>query len=148
MNDFIRIPRVTKLLQLLSQQFDTSALASLIVKSILANGLTKEADAVVGSLLQDNLQACFAVTQGLLLKGIETQNPDETHRVRDLLNVVKSHCKDMFTQSCVYCLKQLADDPAMKERAFSLLQEHTQSRLITRFGDKEYTILSALGSTR
>jgi len=58
----------------------------------------------------------------------------------------------MFTQSCIFCLKQLSDDPVLKEKAFTILQEHvnkgSQSKLITRFGDKEYTILSALGSTR
>jgi hypothetical protein len=55
----------------------------------------------------------------------------------------------MFGQSCIFTLKQLSDDPVLKERAFTLLYENTgTSKLITRFGDKEYTILSALGSSR
>ena len=37
----------------------------------------------------------------------------------------------------------------MKEKAFSLLSEHSGwSKLVAKFGDKEYTLLSALGSNR
>ena len=57
--------------------------------------------------------------------------------------------KDVFSQSCIFTIKQLADDPEMKEKAFSLLSEHSgQSKLVAKFGDKEYTLLSALGSNR
>ena len=55
----------------------------------------------------------------------------------------------MFTQSCIFTLKQLSDDPVLKEKVFALLSEQTgKSKLVTKFGDKEYTILSALGSSR
>lgn len=51
-------------------------------------------------------------------------------------------------------LKQLSDDPGLKDKALGLLSEYTAdgakggSKLITTFGDKEYTLLSALGSNR
>lgn len=59
----LKLPRVAKLLKILSQQFDTSALAQLIVASVLASDLpVKECLHALESLLQDNLQTTFAVT--------------------------------------------------------------------------------------
>ena len=70
---FVKVPRVTKLIHLLSQQFDTSMLACLVIRSLLASELAevKEATEVIGSLLDDNLQSTFAVTQLLISHGLQ-----------------------------------------------------------------------------
>lgn len=63
--------------------------------------------------------------------------------------VVKEIDPETFSQSCIFTLKQLSNDPSLKEKVFNLLQESSgTSKLVTRFGDKEYTILSALSSNR
>lgn len=49
-------------------------------------------------------------------------------------------------------LKQLQNDPPLKEKVLELFahqgEEGSSTQLVSTFGDKEYSILSALGSNR
>ncbi len=58
------------------------------------------------------------MTQLLILEGVKSKTDDETRRAKDLLMVVRDVNKEVFSQSCIYTIKQLSDDPELKEKAF------------------------------
>ena len=57
----------------------------------------------------------------LLFHGAQNEGEDQVAKVKELLNVVKDIEQDMFSQSCIFSLQQLADDPILKEKVFNLL---------------------------
>jgi len=107
------------------------------------------------SLSKGSLKTVFVLVKSLISAGVSGDQHQE--RARQLLQLVKEEMQNEFSQSTIYLLKQLSDDPALKDKVLNLLasdpssesiDERAESKLVARFGDKEYSILSALSSQR
>lgn len=107
---------------------------------------------ILKSLMQGQLKTTYLLIQTLAFEGIKEDVQGQSDRARQLLQQIKDLQPEQFSQSTIFLLKQLQNDPPLKEKVLELFahqgEEGSSTQLVSTFGDKEYSILSALGSNR
>eukprot|EP00347_Sterkiella_histriomuscorum_P023758 403333488 len=142
-NQFLQIFRVQKLIKRMADQQDLSSLLKTIMTSTLVQttiDLGKVYQLLISGSL--NLKLAYLLIENAV--SLAMQNDNLLPRCHELLNLIKTHHENDYNQALLFILKQSKES---KDKIIRVISgESGNSNLIAQFGEKEYSLLSALGS--
>lgn len=137
----IGIPNLSKHIQTLSVSHDMTAFINLILSSCLKESQISLVE--VFKLLKGciNLKIAYTLIESMVYLSMG-QSEAVQERCHEILTLVKENNNQEFSQAVLYLLKQSSNNEAI----FNLLQGK-KNALVSKFGDKEYSLLSSLASS-
>ncbi|CDW83415.1 heat repeat-containing protein 1 [Stylonychia lemnae] len=138
----LQITKITSILQKVNHQYDLSFL----LRTITVTSLTKQGidikqvyQKVIQNLL--NLKLAYILIESALVLCMQSEAHNDN--CQDLLKLIKAQNQSDYNNVILFILKQSKDS---KDKILGILQGHSADNLFSKFGEKEYSLLSALAS--
>ncbi|TNV87638.1 hypothetical protein FGO68_gene2900 [Halteria grandinella] len=144
----IGIDNLSTILNVASQSHDISSLITLIIRSALNEpSITiSSISHIFGTHL--NLKSVYQIIETVITTQLgQPENKVNAERTHEILVLIKKSYESYFNQAILFLLKQVQNNETQRDQIVQILSGNNKSsKLISKFGDKEYSILSSLAS--